>query len=182
MAYEYVGPEKIARRVDGVAGRPVRSPADLEERLAERRGECDEPFAFVVDVAGTLLLAPRRSEHVACAGGRPVLAAGEIAFAADGGGRRAAAGITNQSTGYCPDAGCRPAVAAALDRARVPHPGGSRRFTEVRLPPLPVLRGAHPGEGRLLRVRVLRRRPPGVRGGPPGQRAARAASSRARAS
>ncbi|GAA4085547.1 hypothetical protein [Actinomadura miaoliensis] len=127
MPYEYVGPAEILRRVDGVAGRPVRSPADLDEWLAERRDERDEPFTFVVDGDGTLLIAPRRSEHVACAGGRPVLAAGEIAF--DGReGRWAVTGVTNQSTGYCPDAGCWPAVAAALDRARVPHPGG---FTDV---------------------------------------------------
>ncbi|MEU6730442.1 hypothetical protein ABZ917_42625 [Nonomuraea wenchangensis] len=34
---------------------------------------------------GVLLLAPRRSEHVACAGGRPVLSAGEISFAREAG-------------------------------------------------------------------------------------------------
>ncbi|WP_285497246.1 hypothetical protein [Actinomadura sp. NBRC 104425] len=133
MAYEYVGPEEIARRVDGVVGRPVRSPADLDQWLAERR---DEPFTFVVDAGGTLLLAPRRSEHVACAGARPVLAAGEIAFAADG-GRWAANEITNQSTGYCPDAGppwplrstgrrCRtPAVSQRCSSSGTARPAGS---------------------------------------------------------
>jgi hypothetical protein len=35
-------------------------------------------------------------------------------------------GASNQSTGYCPDPDCWPAVAAALDRAGIPHPG---RFT-----------------------------------------------------
>lgn len=32
--------------------------------------------------------------------------------------------VSNQSTGYCPDPDCRPAVAAAPDRLGMPHPGG----------------------------------------------------------
>ena len=35
--------------------------------------------------------------------------------------------VTNQSTGYCPEPGSWLAVAAALDRIAVPHPG---RFTD----------------------------------------------------
>ena len=51
------------------------------------------------------------------------LAAGEIAF------RRAPGGwevveVSNQSTGYCPDPDCWPAVAGALDRAGVGGPDG----------------------------------------------------------
>ncbi|MEU0561975.1 hypothetical protein [Dactylosporangium sp. NPDC006015] len=36
--------------------------------------------------------------------------------------------VSNQSTGYCPDPECWPAVAAALDAAGTPHPGG---FTDA---------------------------------------------------
>ena len=43
-------------------------------------------------------------------------------FAPAGAGWRVDA-VTNQSTGYCPDPDCWPAVAAALDQAGVPHPG-----------------------------------------------------------
>lgn len=87
----------------------------------------EEPFTFVVDLAGALRLAPRRSEHVTCAGGKAVMSAGEIGF------RRAAEGwevvmVSNQSTGYCPDLASWPAVAAALDRIGLPHPGG---FTDA---------------------------------------------------
>ena len=68
---------------------------------------------FVVDLAGWLRLAPRRSEHVACAGGEPVLAAGEMSFAQMASGPTVAA-ISNQSTGYCPEPESWPAVARAL--------------------------------------------------------------------
>jgi hypothetical protein len=86
----------------------------------------DEPFTFVVDLEGTLRLAPRRSEHVACAGGRPVLSAGEITFEPGPDGPEVTS-ATNQSTGYCPEPGSWTAVAAALDRIGVPRPG---RFTD----------------------------------------------------
>jgi hypothetical protein len=86
----------------------------------------DEPFTFVIDLEGTLRLAPRRSEHVACAGGRPVLSAGEITFERGAQGPEVTS-ASNQSTGYCPEPSSWPAVAAALDRIGVSHPG---RFTD----------------------------------------------------
>jgi hypothetical protein len=67
--YSYVGPAAIKARV---AGRPsgvrIASPADLLAwaRLADReRGLV--PATFVIDAVDRLLLADRRSEHVACA-------------------------------------------------------------------------------------------------------------------
>jgi len=56
----------------------------------------------------------------------PVLSAGEITFerGPDGLGVTSA---SNQSTGYCPEPSSWSAVAAALDRIAVPHPG---RFTD----------------------------------------------------
>jgi hypothetical protein len=65
-------------------------------------------------------LAPRRSEHVACAGGRDVLAAGEIRLD----GACAVAEVTNNSTGYCPPEDCWEAVRLALDAAGMQHPSG----------------------------------------------------------
>ena len=59
--YAYVGPQEIVARVTAAGGRPVTSEADLERWLVERDEEIDEPFTFVVDVGGTLLLAPPRS-------------------------------------------------------------------------------------------------------------------------
>jgi hypothetical protein len=80
---------------------------------------------FVIDAQGELLLADRRSEHIACAAGGPALSAGEVFFEIAG-NRVAVVEVSNQSTGFCPEPESWPAVAAALDRAGVVHPG---RFT-----------------------------------------------------
>ena len=69
--------------------------------------------------------AGRHSEHIACACDAPVRSAGEMTFALDR--RRSsveAVYVTNQSTGYCPEPGSWPAVAAALDAAGIARPGG----------------------------------------------------------
>jgi hypothetical protein len=121
--YAYVGPDEIRARV-APSGAPIGSVAELEAWVAANGDERDGstvPATFTVIEDGTLRIAPRRSEHVACAGGGAVLAAGELFL-----GAREVVGASNQSTGYCPDPDCWPAVAAALDRAGIPHPG---RFT-----------------------------------------------------
>src|SRR5512139_1848266 len=102
--YRYVGPAEILAVVrPGCAGLPIRSSGELSGWLLSRdTGERTEPFTFVIDLAGVLRLAPQRSEHVACAGGEPVLSAGEIRFEHHG-GQSAVMEISNQSTGYCPD-------------------------------------------------------------------------------
>lgn len=62
----------------GSEGRSIRSSADFGEWVsALTLNELAEPFTFVVDGGGVLRLAPRRSEHVVCAGGGEVLSAGE---------------------------------------------------------------------------------------------------------
>jgi len=115
--YRYVGPEEIRKRVAGdPPGTPVRSTADLP---------LDETQTYVVTTDGILRVAHRRSEHVACAGGNDVLAGGELTASRVGGVVRIV-DVSNQSTGYCPEPECWPAVARALDAANVPHPG---RFT-----------------------------------------------------
>jgi hypothetical protein len=117
--YQYVGPIEVLAAVRPVdLGRAVLS---REEITSE-----GEPFTFVIDLDGTLRLAPRRSEHVACAGGQPVLSAGEMTFELRS-GRWEVTAVTNQSTGYCPEATSWPTVARALDKIAVPNPG---RFTD----------------------------------------------------
>ncbi|WUI04287.1 hypothetical protein OHR68_07985 [Spirillospora sp. NBC_00431] len=112
--YAYVGPADLLGQVrPGMAGTPIMSAADVE-RLTR-----DEPYTYVVGIDGTLRIAPRRSEHVACAGGQDVLAAGEITFEGT-----AVTEVSNQSTGYCPGAESWPAVAGALDRAGLERPDG----------------------------------------------------------
>ncbi|MGW2253090.1 hypothetical protein ACWCXH_23235 [Kitasatospora sp. NPDC001660] len=137
-AYRYVGPPGLWNG-GGPGGRLFRTEAQFAAWAGERTAaELAEPFTFVVDLTGFLRLAPRRSEHVACAGGELVLSAGEVRFGRDGGvcgsgrggsgcsgcGGWAAEEVSNQSTGYCPDVASWPAVAAALERIGVRRPEG----------------------------------------------------------
>ncbi|MDZ5446718.1 hypothetical protein U2F26_29015 [Micromonospora sp. 4G57] len=113
---------------DAPEGWPIRSLVDLGTYLtAADPRDRDEPFTYVIDPSGTLRLAPRRSEHVACAGRGEVLGAGEIAFAGERDGW-VVTEVSNQSTGYCPDPTSWVAVAGALDRADIDRPEG---FTEA---------------------------------------------------
>ena len=103
----------------------IETLVDLQEWLAtvEREVSADEVVAtFVIAGGGRLRLANRRSEHVACASGLPVLSAGEMTF--DCGKALVEVGdVTNQSTGYCPEPDSWIAVEAALNHIGVPHPG-----------------------------------------------------------
>src|SRR5262249_3601673 len=119
--YRYIGPKQIAdRAIPTPTGAPVRSAADVVRWVGDS-GQRPGPDGCViatrvVDGAGTLRVADRRSEHVACAGRQPVRSAGEITFRVAGGSVSVAA-VSNQSTGYCPEPESWPAVAAALTAA-----------------------------------------------------------------
>ncbi|RMI43399.1 hypothetical protein EBN88_07435 [Streptomyces triticirhizae] len=121
--YPYVGPaEHLARASVATAGRPVTTAHALAVWLSEQPpDDVAEPFTYTVDTGLLLRLAPRRSEHVVCSGGVPVIAAGEMSFTRQGGNWEVD-GVTNQSTGYCPDPESWAAVHAALETAGVEHP------------------------------------------------------------
>ncbi|WP_199716547.1 hypothetical protein [Micromonospora musae] len=123
--YRYVGPADIAVvALQGDEGRLIRSAEEFADWVASVDArELAEPFTYVVDTAGVLRLAARRSEHVACAGGGTVLAAGEIALVRRPDGWSVSE-VSNQSTGYCPEPRCWPAVAAALKQVGLENPGG----------------------------------------------------------
>jgi len=125
QSYRYVGPADLRALVrPGGEGRCIRSAADVNDwASALDPAELAEPCTFVVDAAGVLRVAPRRSEHVVCAGGGTVLSAGELSFR-DESGQWVVAEVSNQSTGYCPDVSSWPAVAGALDSAGIKHPSG----------------------------------------------------------
>lgn len=116
--YQYVGPAEIrdSALASSASGTPIGSIDDLARWLTSRAADTEADGSLIatvtISVDGILLLAPRRSEHVACASGGPVLSAGEITFCSDGD----VSEITNQSTGFCPGPESWPAVAAALDR------------------------------------------------------------------
>jgi hypothetical protein len=134
--YRYVGPAGLAERASpGPDVITVTSAQALTRWLASRPAEeLGEPFTFVVGLGGQLRLGPRRSEHVDCAAGQPVLAAGEVLFTREG-ARWLVSEISNQSTGYCPDPASWPAVASALDRIGLAHPGDfTHKFVFRRCP------------------------------------------------
>ena len=124
--YRYVGPRQIAERVSpSNFGTPIRSPEDVRcwARNTDQELRDDTVTAtFVVDSSGLLLIADRRSEHVACAGGASVRSAGEVTFAI--GPLVEVIEVSNQSTGYCPEPECWPAVADSLKAAGLVPPNG----------------------------------------------------------
>ncbi len=100
------------------------SASDVDGWIVEQSAaELTEPFTFVVGMDGVLRLAPRRSEHVACAGGDMVLAAGETGFTREA-GRWIVREVSNQSTGYCPDVSSWTEAARALDAVGLGRPSG----------------------------------------------------------
>lgn len=119
--YPYVGPAHVLERVAGMEpGAPVRSAADARAWL-DRRRSTGEIATFTVGPDGVLRLADRASEHVACAGFLPVLAAGELLLERSGASAEVT-WVTNQSTGFCPEPGSWAAVDRALADAGIPHP------------------------------------------------------------
>jgi hypothetical protein len=122
VLYHYVGSRGIAARSgSAVRGAPIRSPADALQWVP--RTSVEVTVTFVVNEAGALLIADRHSEHVACAGGRPVRAAGEMCFAREG-ARATVTRVSNQSTGYCPEPESWADVVAALEAAGLEPPAG----------------------------------------------------------
>lgn len=126
-SYEYVGDPAIRERaLREPGGARIESAAGLAQWIAEEPTARREGATFVVTVDGALWLAPRRSEHVGCARGAPVLAAGELRFVVQPrGAKHEAARVceaSNQSTGYCPEPDSFAALASALDAIGVARP------------------------------------------------------------
>jgi hypothetical protein len=115
----YVGPAEVLHRLTPV-GRVMGTRQAAEAWLTSDPDSAVEGCTFVLGVDRQLRLAPRRSEHVACAGSTEVLAAGELRFARHGEVR--VVEVTNQSTGFCPDLDSYPDVARALERAGLKAP------------------------------------------------------------
>jgi hypothetical protein len=129
--YHYVGPAEIKARIGQSRGVRVSSIEDLLDWIhgTDQRPGFDDLFAstFVIDTGGGLWIADRRSEHVTCAGGEPVLSACEMFFFIEG-DRVEVIEVSNQSTGYCPEPESWPSVADALELISTGHPG---RFTQA---------------------------------------------------
>lgn len=102
--YSYLGPAGLA------------APTDRWHAVPSKQSGT---FTYVVTAEGTLWLADQHSEHVSCARGEAVLAAGELTLA-----KGEVSAISNLSTGYCPEPSCWLAIQAALKRAGFDTPEG----------------------------------------------------------
>jgi hypothetical protein len=135
MLYRYVGSRGIAERAGStVRGTPLAAPDDLVQWITASEAllpSNEVTVTFVVDEEGRLLIADRHSEHVACAGGRPVRAAGEMCFVLEGAGARVVR-VSNQSTGYCPEPESWAEVVVALRGAGLEPPEGFEPRCEFR--------------------------------------------------
>jgi hypothetical protein len=121
--YAYVGPPELQHlALTQCPGSRILTLEDLRAWLAtaeaDQLPDGSHIATFTIDIDGDLLLAPRRSEHVACAAGGPVLSAGEIVFDKE----LTVTEVSNQSTGFCPEPESWDAVAVALERIGVRHP------------------------------------------------------------
>jgi hypothetical protein len=126
--YRYVGPRRLLDQSTSPIQRcEPASPHELRAWLSSNGYTLPTTLTYVVTVAGRLRVSDRNTEHVACARGEPVLAAGELELSASR-GSLAIESVSNQSTGYCPEAESFPAVAAALTQAGFSAP---RAFSHV---------------------------------------------------
>lgn len=119
-SYQYIGPSEILDRIDRASlGHSVASGETLISWLKLKKySQGIVILTFVIDTDGKLRVARRESEHVACAGGRSVLAAGEMTLEFYD-GEVAIVEVTNLSTGYCPSPSCWPAVKLVLEKTDI---------------------------------------------------------------
>ncbi|NJK32255.1 MAG: hypothetical protein HC927_07515 [Deltaproteobacteria bacterium] len=114
--YHYVGPPEIREQSRELE--PGVEIRDSPSFVAFVGSQSESIFTFTIDERERLRLAPRRSEHVACAGGLSVLAAGELGVSES----LTITHLTNQSTGYCPEPESWAAVRRSLERIGLAAP------------------------------------------------------------
>lgn len=124
--YQYVGPAEIREAVrDQPAGALIQQAHDVSEWLrtqgvtqASREATA---VTYTIGEDMRLHIADRHSEHVACAAGGPVTAAGEMTFEYQD-GEIVVTEVSNQSTGFCPEPLCWEVVALVLDQIPIARP------------------------------------------------------------
>lgn len=121
--FSYVGSKELSERTWSPSQRCcIGSKNDAYQWVNAQAKRLNSVTAtFIIDLDEQLWVADRHSEHVACAVGRDVLAAGEMQFSNDK-GEVYISTVTNQSTGYCPEPDCWQVVDELLHRLGIPHP------------------------------------------------------------
>ena len=123
--YAYVGPVSLLKQLDLTqVGTRILSPQQVLqwiENTRQKQTNQQVVATFVVNLQEELVINDRHSEHVMCAGGHPVLSAGEITFEVNK-AHVSVVAVTNQSTGYCPEPSSWPSVARAMRKAGLEGP------------------------------------------------------------
>jgi hypothetical protein len=125
--YRYVGSRDLLKLLEKLSRRAcIQDQHDILYwiRATQQQVDRDKTLAvtFIIELEHRLWINDRRSEHVVCAAGQPVLSAGEMTFLLDARGIEVVE-VTNQSTGYCPEPESWPDVAQALNTIGLSHPG-----------------------------------------------------------
>lgn len=124
--YHYVGPKEFEHYAESnIVRTQVRSQHDVvawfQQTHPRLKSYLEVTATYIVDTDGHVWVTDRCYEHIACARGRDVLAAGEITFEVEQQTVEVTS-ISNQSTGYCPEPSCWLAVCEALDAANISRP------------------------------------------------------------
>lgn len=135
--YHYVGPADLARLAQTDTPRMALGTAACAVKLWRQYFPAFKPtlresgssetltVTFVVVPSEGMWVADRHSEHVACARGGPVHAAGELTLSLNHKGHPLIISeISNQSTGFCPEPESWYAVKHALQNSGIRHPHG----------------------------------------------------------
>ena len=125
--YSYVGPSEITLLLASPSARwPLRSVTDVLNWKQDVYPALKHPVltmvtvTFIIDRDATLWIADQHSEHLVCARGKAVIAAGELTF--DLTHKVRITEITNQSTGYCPEPNTWSITSHVLQITGLPHP------------------------------------------------------------
>jgi hypothetical protein len=134
--YAYVGPPEIlANSAPSLSRRLIKNARDVADWVHDTKQtvsrENEITATFIVSTDGRLWVADRHSEHVACAAGLQVLAAGEMTFR-NSAEQVEVVAVSNQSTGFCPEPESWFQVAHVLDAAKLLHPNGFTNVFEFR--------------------------------------------------
>ena len=124
-SYPYIGPDHILERVyENFQGFRIGIPMDFLIWIHQTKQKLQNGIltvTYVINEEKQLLIADRHSEHVQCAFGQPVLAAGELTIEVDK-QHVEIFEISNQSTGYCPHVNSWSVVEEVLSKMGMVYP------------------------------------------------------------
>ncbi|AZZ91839.1 hypothetical protein EUZ85_14310 [Hahella sp. KA22] len=135
--YSYVGPKDLLLLVDNDVERfAIYSHLDVLDwkSKTEQTLQKDKTITatYIIDTNDTLYIGDRHMEHVSCAIGDHIKAAGEITFEITT-HQVSIIGATNQSTGYCPEKSCWNELRKALEKTSMRTVNGFTESFEFRI-------------------------------------------------